>query len=396
MPERVWFDTTKFRASHRASEWCATFNNARQRDLDTCANLAGAHLTRKSQIAWILAGAEHGPLRDDDWQTPELYNSEEARAARLASGSKTPHLQIAFQLTRPTTWENVATGFARLFGVERGTISTFPCMGNLQDQKDYCSKEGHTVESNIGWGDFPKDFERARRAEPGKRNDLNDIKRKLTEGTSTFDELREEYFSTFAVHETFLRRFNGVLTQQKVKSQKLTELDAITWRPWQKTILDIANGPVQNRKVHIVVDKNGNSGKSFLSNYLALKHGFLLLNPVSKNDLAYILATTLDSGIAVKGVIVDIARSIVGSGINEHLPNAAMMSVFNFIEACHDGRITSTKYESKTVWFEQPHVFIFTNHEVEIRSEYTLSADRWNVMNLRAGVLMQHTGAAWD
>ncbi len=41
MPDRVWFDTTKFRASHRAAEWCATFNNARQRDLDTCVNLAG-------------------------------------------------------------------------------------------------------------------------------------------------------------------------------------------------------------------------------------------------------------------------------------------------------------------------------------------------------------------
>ena len=108
------------------------------------------------------------------------------------------------------------------------------------------------------------------------------------------------------------------------------------------------------------------------------------------------MTQTLDSGIPVKGVIVDIARSIVGSGINEHLPNTAMMSVFNFIEACHDQRITSTKYEAKTVWFPQPHCFIFTNHEVEIRSEYTLSADRWNVMNLRAGVLMQHTGAAWD
>ncbi len=127
-----------------------------------------------------------------------------------------------------------------------------------------------------------------------------------------------------------------------------------------------------------------------------MKLGFLIVNPVSRKDLAYILTQTLDSGIPVKGVVVDIARSVVGSGVNEHLPNTAMASVFNFIEACHDGVITSTKYEAKTVWFEQPHVFIFTNHDMEIRSEYTLSADRWNVMNLRAGVLMQHTGAAWD
>lgn len=101
----------------------------------------------------------------------------------------------------------------------------------------------------------PEEFERARRPEQGKRTDLEDIKTKLTEGTSTFDELRETHFGTFAVHENFLRKYNGVLIQHKVKSRKLTDLNAITWRPWQKTIIDIAKGPVQNRKVHIVVDK---------------------------------------------------------------------------------------------------------------------------------------------
>lgn len=320
--------------------------------------------------------------------TPEDYNTEEAREARSRDGVKTPHLQIAFQTTPAVEWKTVVARLPQLFGVE--AVTTFPCMGGLEDQRNYCSKEGDYME--IGEA---RTFERARKPEAGKRKDLDDIKEELIAGTSLND-LREKYFGTFAVHENFLRKYSGYLKELNVKKQKLTELEAITWRPWQKTILDIAEGPVQNRKVHIVVDKNGNSGKSFLSNYLALKHDFLLLNPVSKKDMAYILCQTLDSGKDVSGVIIDIARSIVGSGIQEHLPNTAMMSVFNFVEALHDGRITSTKYESKTCWFNQPHVFIFTNHEVEIRSEYTLSADRWNVMNLRAGVLVQHTGGNWD
>lgn len=247
---RVWFDTTKFRASHRQAEWCATYNNAKVTDLATCENLLHRRLTRKTAISWFLAGVEHGPLRDADWETPEDYNSEEAREARLANGLKTPHLQMAFQLTKPTTWSTVVEALATFFNVEKGTIQCFPCMGNLEDQKNYCSKEGQTME----FGE-PKEFERAKRPEPGKRTDLDDIKRKLTEETSTFDELRDEHFGTFAVHENFLRKYNGVLIQQKVKSQKLTELNAVTWRPWQKTIIDIAEGPVQNRKVHIVVDK---------------------------------------------------------------------------------------------------------------------------------------------
>jgi len=388
MPARVWFDTKQYRPTHRAAEWCATLNNARECDLTACDRAIGWKLTRKTTITWFARGVEHGPLRGDDWITPEDYNSEEARAARLRDGVQTPHLQIAFQTSGPVEWSTVVEHLPKLFNVD--AVTSFPCMGDLEDQRKYCSKEGQYME----FGEC-RTFERAKRPEPGKRKDLDDIKEELIQGTC-INELREKYFGTFAVHETFLTKYSGYLRDLKVKKTKLTELESITWRPWQQTILNIAQGPVQNRKVHIVVDKNGNSGKSFLSNYLALKHDFLLLNPVSKKDMAYILCQTLDSGKDVKGVIVDIARSIVGSGISEHLPNTAMMSVFNFVEALHDGRITSTKYESKTCWFEQPHVFIFTNHEVEIRSEYTLSADRWNVLNLRAGILVQHTGGAWN
>jgi hypothetical protein len=95
-------------------------------------------------------------------------------------------------------------------------------------------------------------------------------------------------------------------------------------------------------------------------------------------------------------VVIDIARSVVGSGMNEHLPNTAMAAVYNFVEALHDGRITNTKYESQTVFFKQPHVMIFTNHEIEIRSDFTLSRDRWNVMKLTSGILLQQTNSRWD
>lgn len=60
------------------------------------------------------------------------------------------------------------------------------------------------------------------------------------------------------------------------------------------------------------------------------------------------------------------------------------------------GRIVNTKYESKTVFFKPMHTLMFTNHDLETRSEYTLSRDRFDVMHLRAGVLMQTTGGSWD
>ena len=148
----------------------------------------------------------------------------------------------------------------------------------------------------------------------------------------------------------------------------------------------------------MVVDPVGNSGKSWLADMLALKHGFLLLNPVSKRDMSYILCQTLSSGKNVPGVVLDVPRSVVGTGASEtgFGLNSTYASLYGFCEGLLDGRVTSTKYESVTRWFKPPHVFVFTNHPVEIRSDFSLSRDRWNVFNVKAGILLKHTGADWD
>ena len=98
-------------------------------------------------------------------------------------------------------------------------------------------------------------------------------------------------------------------------------------------------------------------------------------------------------------MIIDVSRSTVGTGLQDGQgvqPNQALASVWTFIESIHDQRIINTKYEAKTVFFKPMHTLLFTNHDLETRSDYTLSRDRWDVLHLRAGVLMQTTGGAWD
>jgi len=175
----------------------------------------------------------------------------------------------------------------------------------------------------------------------------------------------------------------------------INEFGAITWRPWQQAVLQIADGPVQNRKVHVVVDQTGNTGKSFLAKYLMITKGALTMDAVSKRDMAYIFLQRIDSGHSVPIVCIDIARSIVGSGLQEHLPNTALTAVWNFVESLHNGSIVNTKYESKIRVFDQPHVFLFTNHPIDV-NEYTLSRDRWHIMNLNAGVLQDYNPHRWD
>lgn len=378
-----------------------TLNNARMIDWDQIVCLDPMtdelpRINRLNKCTWMYLAVEHGPLRGEDWVTPDNYMDDEVVAAREAAGEQTPHIQFAFVTQRNIKPSAARAWFESLYTDENFNVRAprphlTAANGSIEDIMNYLTKE-----DGLQWeyGERPC-FEAARKPEQGKRHDLDDIKRKILEGAE-LDTLREEYFGQFAMHESFFRRFKGSVLEKQVKEKMMTDYENVTWKPWQQTLIDLASGPVQNRKVHVVVDKNGNSGKSFLANYLALKHEFLILNPSSRRDMGYILMSTLDSGKNVAGVVIDIARSIVGSGLNENLPNTAMAATYNFVEACHDGRLTNTKYESRTIFFQQPHVMIFTNHPVEIRSDFTLSRDRWNVMNLTAGILTQHTASQWE
>ena len=372
----------------------ATINNASEDDRDALLRLRESdrpvRVGQRARLAGLVAGVEHGPLRPPGWVPPADYNDPAVKEAREAAGEKTPHYQIYLATTlnvRPSAIR--AALVEALDGRAVGFLAA--ANGSLQDQEDYVTKEDS---SPIRIGHI-ENFDRAIRKTQGQRTDLEAVKNDIHEGME-WGELRTKHFSAFAAHENFFKRYRGAIIEDEVKKEILTSYDQVSWKPWQKTLIDIASGPVQNRKVHVVVDPNGNSGKSYLANYLAVKMGFLIVNPSSRRDLGFILTSTLNSGIHVPGVVIDIARSVVGSGMNEHLPNTAMASIWNFVEALHDGRITNTKYESQTVFFKQPHVMIFTNHAVEIRSEFTLSRDRWNVMKLTSGILLQQTNSHWD
>lgn len=357
-------------------------------------NGLGWAINRKVKLTWLAAGIEHGPLRSDEWVTPEDYNSEKNQEARSKSGIQTPHLQMAFQTSKETTWQEVLK-IQSLFQTAQN-IHVEPCQGGLSDQREYCQKEANSTDGTYFEIGEAKEFEAARRSHQGKRSDLEDIQKEIHQGAE-IDTLREKYFGSFASHEGFLQKYAGSWKDQQWKQELLkTDYENVKWRPWQQTILSLAEGPVSRRKLHVVVDTAGAGGKSYLANYLSLHMGFLLLNPVSKRDMAYILSQHLSNGKSVPGVVLDVPRSVVGTGVNEtsYGLNQTMNSLYCFCEGLIDGRITSTKYESVTRWFKPPHVFLFTNHPVEICSEFSLSKDRWNVFDLKGTVLVSKH--VWD
>ena len=134
---RVRVDGGRFVASHKAQNWCATFNNATVDDLDV---LDGGlpRINRKVTVRWLARGVEHGPLRPSGWEkssdTVLPYGDGHDCPERT-----TPHLQVALQTDRATTWDTMA-GWARSYLSTPGHIE--PANGNLDDQRRYCSKEG--------------------------------------------------------------------------------------------------------------------------------------------------------------------------------------------------------------------------------------------------------------
>ena len=391
---RVWIDTKIFRPSHRSANWCATLNNAREMDFATLRESGvGWNVNRKVKLTWVAAGIEHGPLRDDSWITPEDYNSEENQEARSKSGVQTPHLQMAFQTSKETTWQEVLK-IQSLFQTAQ-KVHVEPCQGGLSDQREYCQKEASVDNGSYFEIGEPVEFKAARRGHQGKRSDLEDIQKEIHAGTP-IETLREKYFGSFASHEGFLQRYAGSWKADQWQTQLKTNYENVKWRPWQQQIVDLASGPPLKRKLTVIVDPAGAGGKSYLADYLSLHMGFLLLNPVSKRDMAYILCQALSSGKDVPGVVIDVPRSVVGTGASEtgYGLNSSLASLYCFGEGCLDGRITSTKYESVTRWFKPPHVFLFTNHPVEICSDYSLSKDRWNVFDLKGTILVSKH--VWD
>jgi len=163
----VRVDGNRFVASHKAQNWCATFNNATVDDLASLDSVL-PRINRKVTVRWLARGVEHGPLHPSGG--PVAAGSVSPSGANDTEEERqTSHLQVALQTDRVTSWGAMAE-WAKGFLSVPGHVE--PANGNLDDQRRYCSKEG-TDYCEFGEAE---PFERARASQAGRRNDLVDVK----------------------------------------------------------------------------------------------------------------------------------------------------------------------------------------------------------------------------
>jgi hypothetical protein len=131
---------------------------------------------------------------------------------------------------------------------------------------------------------------------------------------------------------------------------------------WQEYLVyDVLGYPPDSRAVYVVVDPQGNGGKSTFAKWLLCKFpGTELFGNGKSHDLAYAVQNP-------KLAIFDFVRS------------QDAFRPWSTVEAVKNGCVFNSKYESGAKYFPTPHVFVFTNAEVPFG---VLSADRLCVLRI--------------
>ncbi len=143
------------------------------------------------------------------------------------------------------------------------------------------------------------------------------------------------------------------------------EYGEVVWKQWQQRILDLVEERPDPRKIHWYWEPDGNTGKSYLTKYLAIK-GALLCEGKGA-DVKHLLAKALEAKKKIRTVIIDVPRT------------AQDFVSYATLEKVKNGCFHSGKYEGMQCIFPIPRVLVFSNKEPEYEK---MSADRWDVTRI--------------
>jgi len=150
----------------------------------------------------------------------------------------------------------------------------------------------------------------------------------------------------------------GLRVVRPIQCLQMDELYA-----WQREIVELTETVPDDRTINWYWEPIGNVGKSQLMRYLVIQKGALLVSGKSA-DIKYQIANCKQPPDLI---IYDIPRTA------ENYIN------WTALEEIKNGIFCSSKYESKMVVMNSPHIICFANFEP---NESVMSADRWRVIKI--------------
>lgn len=263
----------------------------------------------------------------------------------VAPTTGTPHLQGYFELSR----RQRLSGLKRLPGFGRASFRA--CNGDAASNIAYCSKDsrlpvfrrGTPAKSPASLGGEGRSAAFEDALVSARRGDLDSI-------PAWIRLCHHGAISAIAEDGLWERAARRIVHRPLVL------------RPWQREVVDIIEKEPSDRTIYVVLDRLGNAGKTTLCDFLAHEY------PVSYSDLEAGAGNPRPSvQILHPSRGVDMARFIRPASVYIlDIPRATGEAVpWAMIEHIKNGNVFSSKYDPIGKRMPRPHVFIFTNDEVE-------------------------------
>lgn len=143
--------------------------------------------------------------------------------------------------------------------------------------------------------------------------------------------------------------------------------------PWQANLCDeLAKRKPHSRQILWIADPKGGGGKSMFAKYMAFHHGAAVLAWGDSKDVLYSIAKMEQEQGAPRICLFNLTRTKPKLFSSDDL--------YASLESIKDGMFVSTKYESRTVFMDVPHVVVFANC---LPDGDKLSKDRWRIIKLK-------------
>nr|UZT54550.1 MAG: replication-associated protein [clictolig virus 1] len=210
-------------------------------------------------------------------------------------------------------------------------------LGTIEDNQAYCSKSATSVSDYVTWGEIP-------RSQQGKRSDLDSAVATLRAAPGT---VAEKIRAVAEEHSTaFVKYYKGFEVLAETL-EDFPEPEEPIWRPWQMSLkLELEQDP-DDRHLIWYNDPVGGQGKSrFVNYYTAVKSLKATALSGKLADMRFAYAQS-----KARIVFFDIARA-------EH---EYVGHMYTMAEELKNGRFMNTKWKSKLVSFQPPHVVFFAN-----------------------------------
>lgn len=309
------------------------------------------NVTRHAIKKWIIVVNNWTQEEYEDLTTSASTLWKYLIVAKEVGEEGTPHLQCFGILNNKRRLAQVK----QLPGLSRAHLEM--ARGTPKEASDYCKKTGETNYEEFG--ELPKS--------QGKRNEFERFREWLMEQETrpTDGELFCEFPSLYGRYRQNLEHIMDIIIPRPRLVPTGAEL-----RDWQRNLDNlirpngIFNG--NDRRVFVVVDELGNSGKSFMTRWwlsdMDIKSQVLMVG--KRDDLA--CAIKEDNTL----FIFDIPRGEL------------QYFQWSIVEQLKNGLVFSPKYQSGTKYLRHgpATVVVFTNEEPDRQK---LSSDRWCVTHIR-------------